>query len=36
MGAAESAPCPDFDVMDLYAVLDVDENATPEEIKVID
>jgi DnaJ-class molecular chaperone len=34
MGAAESAVRPDFDLMNLYEVLDVDENATKEEIKV--
>jgi len=35
MGAAESSVRPDFDNMNLYEVLDVDENATNEEIKVI-
>jgi curved DNA-binding protein CbpA len=35
MGATESAVRPDFDSMNLYEVLDVNENATKEEIKVV-
>ncbi|KAJ6521661.1 hypothetical protein DFH09DRAFT_1192515 [Mycena vulgaris] len=33
MGAAASTAQPDFDSMDLYAILEVAENATPDEIK---
>lgn len=35
MGASESVVRPDFEAMNLYEVLDVDENATSEEIKVV-
>jgi hypothetical protein len=35
MGASESVVRPDFEAMDLYEVLDVHENATSEEIKVV-
>ncbi|KAJ7113095.1 hypothetical protein C8R44DRAFT_235385 [Mycena epipterygia] len=33
MGAAASSPQPDFDSMDLYAILEVSDTATSEEIK---